>query len=723
MAGTHPFLRKLRGLLKVVDDEVLVSLANRGLLRRAQKDLDSASPAILAVEDGLVQVQMADATVDARELPSKCTCSCPATGICRHILSALLYLRDSADLAECDEPVQVGLFGDDTAAGEVASEAIHSAEVHPAPAEILGNLSDQELQKWAGKPLLRKALKTLAADPPVEIDAAESLVVRFPTRNITCRWIPSGGLLGMICSCQAANVCEHVVTAILAYQVSLGRRQITVEQAALTESSGAPRTRAEVLASVGTVLREMLSLGLARLSAATAQRLTTLAVSAHGVDLPRMERMLKTLADEVQLALRRDAQSSSANLVAQAARIEALRTALEKNASAALVGQHRTQYHEVGQITLIGLGAQRWRSKGGYQGVTVYFWDNSRKSWATWSDSRPVTQPGFDPAGRFRGDGPWDGCRSPQEAAESVLRLSHAHRNPQGRISGRSATRALVVGPSQPRNVPVAIAAWSELAERAKRIFGSALGERHENSEIVLLAPRAWGPPLYDTLRQELVRPMADEAGRNVNLWLPFTPENEAGVEFLERHDPSDTHGLLGAMRLVAGQICVQPISLYVEDRIVHLTLLDPKGASAAKTAKKASGAKAAAGSSSQAAEVEDELVAGEDEETVSQAAATTPLSRILITVQAELEALIEGGIAARRSVDLLHSAAKRLDALGLTACARPLAATLQALDAAAQRGEPAAWNTAAGWLLRAYYATRLAADFEMIEIACQGLK
>ena len=37
----------------------------------------------------------------------------------------------------------------------------------------------------------------------------------------------------------AENVCEHVVTAILAYQVSLGKRQITVEQAARTESSGA----------------------------------------------------------------------------------------------------------------------------------------------------------------------------------------------------------------------------------------------------------------------------------------------------------------------------------------------------------------------------------------------------------------------------------------------------------------------------------------------------
>ena len=37
------------------------------------------------------------------------------------------------------------------------------------------------------------------------------------------------------------------------------------------------------------------------------------------------------------------------------------------------------------------------------------------------------------------------------------------------------------------------------------------------------------------------------------------------------------------------------------------------------------------------------------------QAAVTTPLGRILVTVQAELEALVEGGIAVRRNFDMLQ--------------------------------------------------------------------
>ncbi len=555
----------------------------------------------------------------------------------------------------------------------------------------------------------------MAANPPVEIEASRSLVVRFPTRNITCRWIPGAGLAGMLCSCRAETVCEHVVTAVLAYQVSLGKREVAMEEVALRQSSGAPRSRAELLASVGTVAREMVSLGLARLSSATAQRLTTLAVSAHGVNLPRLEGMLKTLADEVQLALRRDAQSSSANLLAQLARIEALRIALAKNAAPALVGQHRTQYHDVGQITLVGLGAHRWRSKGGYHGVTLCFWDESRSGWATWSESRPVAQQAFDPAARFRGEGPWSGCTSPRQAASSTVRLTQAWRNPQGRISGRAGTRALVVGPSQPRDVPAGITTWSALAERTKRLFGGGLAERTENLDLVLLLPKAWGPAAYDPLRQELVRPILDDRGRSVCLWLPFTPENETAVELLERHDPAKTYGLLGVLRLVAGLICVQPISLFVEDKIVSLTLDEPVAAVSGRRRPKAPPA-------AEAAE-EEEFLAGEDDDSLPSGTAATPLGRLLVTAQAEVEALAENGIAVRRDLDLLQSAARRLEILGLTACSQPLVHLVEALASSAGLSESGSRNEIVGQLLHAYYVSRLAADYETIETACEGLK
>lgn len=715
MAGHDSFLRTLRAVVRTLDDDALAALANKGLLRRAQKDLEADRPTIAAALPDRVTLQVAEATVEVPELPSKSKCSCPATGICRHVLTALLHLRDDPEFAKFDGPAQGELFesAEVTPTRSVSDGAPSTTQT---PAVVLANVTDEELQKWAGKATFKKALKALAVYSQVEIDAGATLVVRFPTRNIICRWIPSGGLMGMVCSCQAETVCEHVVTAVLAYQASLGKRQVTVEQAVLEESTGAPRTRAQVLESVGGVLRELVSLGLARLSAATSQRLTTLAVSAHGVDLPRLERMLAGLAREIDLTLRRDAQASTTNLLDQAARVSALCTSLASTPRPALVGQHRSAYHEVGQITLIGLGAQHWRSKGGYHGVTVYFWDESAKDWATWTDSRPVDQAGFDPISRFRSDGPWAGCNSPQEASRSVLRLTGAYRNPQGRISGRPATRALVTGPTLTRRasegVASAISKWSDVSDRVRQTFGGGLSDRPANRDLVLLAPKLWGPANYDPLRQEMTRPILDEAGRVLELWLPFTAEYESAIELIEQLQPAETCEVFGALRLIGGRVRVQPISLLFADKIVHVNL--DQAASTVK-AKKAPTAPAAEPE-------EEQLEADEDTPEFSPAGAATALSRLLVTAEAELEALAENGLAARRDLELLASIAKRFDALGLAACGRPLTRLRESCAGSAQSSDPEQRHAAAGSVLHAYYILRLAGEQEAVAAATAGL-
>lgn len=719
MAGTHPFVTQLRTVLETLNDEALASLANRGLVRRAQKDLEAARPGILGIEADRARVQLADAVVDVLAIVSKSTCSCPATGVCRHILAALVFLRDDTDWGREEASTAKEASRDVAVAPDLTGLASSRApEVAPvaatSPSDVLGALDDDAIQQWAGKATFRKGLKALAARPQVEIETAPALVIRFPARNITCRWMPGTGLEGLICSCRAEFVCEHVVTALLAYQVSLGKRKIASEEAVLKESAGAPRSRAEVLASVATVLREIVALGLARVSEASAQRLTTLAVSAHGVDLPKLERMLKTLADELRLALKRDAQASSANLLLQTARVEALRAGLSRGFPAGLVGQHRTRYHEVGQIKLHGLGAQKWRSQGGYQGLTLYFWDESRQGWSTWSESRPLDQAGFDPAGRYEGDGPWDGCASVREAARSIVQLSGAWRNPHGRLSGRASTRAMVIAPSRPQEIPGAVSRWPELSERAKRLFSGSLGERTENLELAVLTPKVWGPPLYDSLRQELVRPVLDEDGRSVDLWLPFTEENETAVRLLEQHDACETYGLLGALRLVAGRLRVQPVSLFAGEQIVNVNL---DRVSSADRGRARRGKPDDEGNSTP----EDEAAIGGENE-VTLPSSSTPLGRFLTTAQAEIEAIAESGIAVRHDPELLSSAAKRFDALGLSSCARPLARLLNALSSSSKLAETEARNQAAGTLLHSYYVLRLASDQETVSLACGGV-
>jgi hypothetical protein len=683
MAGTSTLLERLRGVAAHLDDEALAALANKGLLRRAYKDLEAGPPTAVGPHEGYFRFQLADCAVDLAESPALSRCSCPASGVCRHILLVMLSLRQSTpEIRRADSGT--------SSAGATAA------------ADMLA-VDDQELQKWAGKALVRKAMQTLARGMPAEIEGSGAVVVRFPAWNIVCRWIPGSGLTGMICSCHAREPCEHRVASVLAYQAAHGKRDLgQLEAAVLEASAGAPRTREEVRESVAAVLREIVALGLSRVSNSTEERLRTLAVSAHGVDLPRLERMLRALADEVRLFLARDAQASSAALLLTAARIETLRFALDRP-TAARVGVHRSQYERVGDIELVGMGARQWLTRSGYVGLTVYFWDRSARSWATWTEARPATVKDFDPVARYQQDGPWTGCSSPALAGRHCVRLQGAWRNRAGRLSGRPSTRALVLGPSVPHEIPGWIDRWADLAIKARRLFAGGLQERAEQDELVLVKPHQWGPAQFDSIRQQFVRPIADRDGRSLFLVLPFTPQTEQAVRLLETCAISELFGLLGILHVNADRLAVEPVVLFGDKGVTSLTLDHAAHASVPQPA---------------SADVGEEQEILEEEEATPS---SSPVGLLLARMAEALENVSEAGLSAAADTITLRRLATQADSLGLTACSCPLLRLAEELDRI-RKSMGADARPVAGTLLHAYYAVRFADAQEAIDVALAGM-
>ena len=225
------------------------------------------------------------------------------------------------------------------------------------------------------------------------------------------------------------------------------------------------------------------------------------------------------------------------------------------------------------------------------------------------------------------------------------------------------------------------------------------------------LAPTAWEPPFYDSVRQQLTRLVIDEAGRAIPLWLPFRPELESAVERLEKHDASEMTGVFGSLRLVSGSLCVQPVSLFVAGKVLNLNLR-PAGGTAPAAVRPVG-----------AASVEDVETIESEEEDAAQAFSSTAVGSLLGTVLTELELLAEGGLASRRDPEFLVGAAKRLEALGLTTCSRPLLRFLERISSTACLSEPAHRRIAASELLKAYYVLQLAAEQETVATACAGLE
>lgn len=673
MAGRNPALSRVLARLAHCDDDALAALASKGLLRRAYRDLQVLSLGIPKENEGRVRVDTGEAVVEVSESLQDSTCTCPASGVCRHVLVVLLHLRS---LGQEAPPVEPG----------------------SGQKEILA-LNDDTLARWAGKGLLRRSMKKLAGGPRFEMSGDNRVMLGFPELGITCHWLPGGGPDAMICTCRKPGPCEHKLMAILACQVASGGREIEEDPGTLEQARGVARGRTEVLGSVGEALRALVVHGTTRASRETMQRFQTLAVSAHGVDLPRLEHLLRSLAEEVSFHLSRGAQADTGALLAAAARIEALRCALA-HPTPVLVGVHRSAYHEVGTMHLTGWGARQWRTRSGYTGLTVYFQHQETGAWVTWTDSRPPGRPGLDPAKRYLQYGPWEGCQSPLQACRSRLSLSRAFRNPGGRLSSRPATTATLIGPADPATGPEAARDWSKLAGEALRLFGESFRPWSEGDGLVVLHPTRWGDSEYDQVRQELVRPLYDTRDRVLPLVIPYTAETEMAVANLEGFQPGPAARVLGILRLADGRISVEPVSLHEGHEIVNLTLdrvLSKTLPSPGRSRQKHPG---------------QDLITGAEEPGYSSSA----LGNLLSAVARELETRAEAGLALPSPSEELPRLAQQARAIGLECCHGSLSGFIELARRA--RKLAAGQEAAAGALLRAYYVTRLAAATDYILLA-----
>src|SRR3954464_7007312 len=83
--------------LVALTDDGLVQLANAGLVKRGLRELaDGKAPALSETPDGTIEARFTDGTVTRLAMgraPGDATCSCPASGMCRHRIGLVLAYR------------------------------------------------------------------------------------------------------------------------------------------------------------------------------------------------------------------------------------------------------------------------------------------------------------------------------------------------------------------------------------------------------------------------------------------------------------------------------------------------------------------------------------------------------------------------------------------------------------------------------------------------------
>ena len=555
MAGENNLLNRLAALVAGFDDASWEALASKGLLRRARKDLD-----------GGLEVKVVEETVATLKIevppflviltasgPAGAKCSCPAPGVCQHILAAGLYLQSHALL-----PGQPK-----TAA---TKESIRN--------EML-LLTPDRLKAWAGAVDYRNGVALFEKNTlPAVIEYTDTVLIRLMPSGVEVRLIPGGGLDALILP--KVHGKRAAVAALLTLRKNLGMEIPAVAaQRSLVEISGSPRTKKEILDSASSVLEDAVEVGLTHVSAVLADRLVTLAVSAQGAHMPRVSLALKSVSDEVKSILRREARADEARLLLLVARVYALMDALREaddGRDFELAGTARGQYVEVPEIELSGVGAYTWQTGSGYAGLTVLFWCSQTSEFLSWSYARPEIQR-VDARQRFYSEGPWEGAQSPQQVAASQLKLRSARRTANGRLSSSTKTSALVLSSIVPSTLEFGdrlFASWELL--RRYLAGKQPLGLRDPNplDLIAVLQPCAFGSRSFDSITQNFCWEVYDEVGRSITMTLPFRDWTKESIRILEELSPPQELGWKFVVKLSSndGELLVEPISILRPENI-----------------------------------------------------------------------------------------------------------------------------------------------------------
>ena len=654
MASKDDLLNKLVELVSNFDDASWAALASVGLLRRARKDLERLQLEVLDEVEGSLQINVPPFIVLMPPSgPANAKCNCPAPDACQHILAAGLFIQSQKSTKTQLKEV-------------LTADSVRS--------EVLLLTSDV-LKSWVGATDYRKGVALLEKNSlQPSIEYGETVIIRLQPSGIEVRFVPGGGLDGMILPRLQGK--RAGVAAVLALRASLGFEvPHAVAQQSLVELSGTPRTKKEILDSACGVLEDAVAVGLSHTSHILAERLVTLSISAQGTQLPRVALALRTVADEVRSILLREARADEDRLLIVMARVYALMDAIRTGndqQTLALAGTSRGLYVEVSELELSGVGAYTWQTGSGYAGLTVLFWANQTKEFLSWSYARPEIQR-IDARQRFYGEGPWSGTQSPKQVASSTIKLHNGRRTANGRLSSSTKTTALVLGRTVPDTLDFVnrvFSSWTSLRSyvAAKQPIG--LREPNPLDMIVVLEPVVFGGRSFDEISQTFSWEITDRANGVLTLSLPFREWTKESIRTLEELSPAAGTAWRFVVRLAHedDELLVEPISILRSDETLPVFQL------AFDSFSDRGGPKQSAGVPE--TESESDLEEFEKEDlTEPFVPGTASLGRILTEVNGRLLAIAETGVQrglATHQKFFFQSGAE-VHALGLTALARSL--------------------------------------------------
>jgi hypothetical protein len=339
-------------LALTLDD--LVVLSNRGLVKRASKELETGELSFELIEDdaGTVTLQWSDdiqCVLPGNSTVSNSQCSCSATTICRHLIRSVLAYQQAA-----------------TAQVETQESAVDSSHLpispspHPPISSSLpwnpGNITDEELAKHYKKAALSRIKQSFESGHVIELIRTDKPTAHFHTLSFTLRFLVPGDIRYTHCDCAESAPCSHVPLAVWAFRL-LKDEQLGGVISSNTSPLPIP---IPLLDEIERALEELAELGIANSSQAAIARFRRLEARCRKDNLVWLAEIIAELLQEHDRYVSHDARFSPTRVVELVGelciRCDAIRNDTGAVPQLFIRGSSANQLTEMGAARLVGLG-------------------------------------------------------------------------------------------------------------------------------------------------------------------------------------------------------------------------------------------------------------------------------------------------------------------------------------------------------------------------------
>lgn len=525
MDSKNSVINEIKLFLPFINEEFIVSISNKGIYKRSIKDLEKARENILlSVKDtGIIEVKIEDVVVELNVNIQKSRCTCPSSSICKHIVMALLYLKEFYDSNQNGEEKEIE---------EDKEEKIDETNFY----EELKKLTGDKILEIVGKKTYNSVINSIFIRNEAIFEYGDMLTVTIASQNAKVYFPKEKSIENAMCSCKEKGICSHKIYALISYLIKEGK--ITEEDTEY-ETIEIGEKEKEIIENLHIFISSIFDRGISGLTGNEISQAEKFYIQIYGIKLFAAADELKNLSSELGFYFSKNISFSNKRLMHILCsiynRTSALLIVKDNRKKIMLAGQRQEEKFNLDNIELVGLGASGGITKRNDLLITAYFYCKDINSILSMSTLRPYENSSQINTLYNMGQ-VWSNELSFKEVSVSKMILKDAKLS-TGKISSAKSTIYNIKGKTTEEDInELAVSDYSLIITELRKHKFRYFEPYSATKNIFLIKAEEIKNIEYDKIEQKLKFDVLDSNGNTIVFDIKYNSVSENAIKYFEKN-------------------------------------------------------------------------------------------------------------------------------------------------------------------------------------------